>query len=142
MPHLRSKALTVALAAACATAGTAWSNGDQFFVATERPGNPDYVVFGNVRDEHGNYLKQVTVRVYVAEHMLEFTAVTDVIGHYRTPDVGRVINELGYQVDTSLITVSAEYPGYHIAHREFRGKHAQNKGAVEMDFLMAKNAAN
>jgi hypothetical protein len=73
--------------------------------------------------------------------MLEFRATTDVIGHYRTPDVGRVINELGWPVDPALITVSAEYPGYHIAHRQYRGKYRQNRGAVEVDFLMAKNGA-
>jgi hypothetical protein len=142
MPFPRLRVLTVTLAATCVIAGTARSNGDRFFVATEIPGNPDYVVFGNVKNEQGGYLKEATVRVYVAQHMLEFTVYTDVIGRYRTPDVGRVIKELGYQVDPSLITISAEYPGYHIAHRQYRGRYGQNKGAVEMDFLMAKNGVN
>ncbi len=137
----RHMGLNVIAAIACGAAQSAWPNGDTFFTATEIPGNPDYVVFGNVKNEQGNYLKGATVRVHVAEHMLDFSTQTDVLGRFRTPDVGRVINDLGYQVDPSLITVSAEYPGYHIAHREYRGKYRQNRGAIEMDFRMARNDA-
>jgi hypothetical protein len=133
--------LNIIAAVACAAARPARCNGDTFFTATEIPGKPNYVVFGNVKDQQGNYLKGAVVRVYVAEHMLEFTTQTDVLGRFRTADVGRVINDMGYPVDPSLITVSAEYPGYHIAHREYRGKYQQNKGAVEMDFRMARNGA-
>jgi hypothetical protein len=37
----------------CCTA--AYANGDLFFEAMEKPGNPEYVVFGNVKDDEGKY---------------------------------------------------------------------------------------
>lgn len=128
-------------AVGCISAGAAWANGDAFFTATEIIGTPAYVVFGNVKDEQGRYLNHATVRIHVAQHMIDFSSQTDALGRFRTPDVGRMIKDLGYQVDPSLITVAAEYPGYHIAHREYRGRYQQNKGAVEMDIRMEKNKA-
>ena len=127
-----------AAALVCAWSAPASSNGDGFFESMEIPGNPEFVIFGNVRDDRGRYLSNATVRVYVAEHMLEFTAQTDVIGRFRTPDVGRAIRDLGYEVDPSLITVTAEYPGHRLIRREYRGKYRQNKGAIEVNFRMEK----
>jgi hypothetical protein len=139
MTRWQPMALIVIAALACALAKPAWSNGDQFFQAMEIPGDPEYVVFGNVKDDQGNYLNHATVTVSVAEHMLEVTAQTGILGRFRAPDVGREIHDLGYQIDPSLIAVTVEYPGYHIAHREYRGKYRQNKGAIEMNFVMEKN---
>lgn len=131
--------MTVLAAAAAGAAMPASSNGDTFFNTREIPGNPQYVVFGSVKDVKGHYLKDVTVTVSVVKHMVELSAHTDVLGRYRTLDVGRSIEDLGYPVDPSLIIVSVDYPGYHIAHREYRGKYRQSHGAVEIDFVMAKN---
>jgi hypothetical protein len=131
--------LNLAAAVACVVVSTARPNGDQFFRPKEIPGNPQYVVFGNVKDGHGHYLNHATVTVSVPEHQFEVTAQTDVLGRFRAPDVGREIQDLGYQVDPSQIMVTVDYPGYHIAHREYRGKYHQKKGAVEMNFLMEKN---
>jgi hypothetical protein len=137
----RLMALNVIAAVACALAAPAWSNGDQFFKPTEIRGKPIYVVFGSVRDDRGNYVSHANVTVHVAQHMLEYTAQTDVLGRFRAPDVGRVINDMGYEVDPSLITVTVDYPGYHIAHREYRGKYGQKKGAIEINFRIARNGA-
>lgn len=134
-----SRYLIVAVALAATV--PARPNGDTFFNSSEIPGNPQYVVFGSVKDVQGHYLSHATVTVSVVKHMLEVSARTDVLGRFRTPDVGREIEELGYQVDPSLIIVSVDYPGYHIAHREYRGRYQQSKGAVEIDFVMAKNQA-
>lgn len=136
----RLKTLMVIAVVACAPGGPAWSNGDGFFESTEIPGNPEFVVFGSVKDDRGNYLNKATVRVYVAEHMLEFTAETDVIGRFRTPDIGRAIRDLGYEVEPSLITVTVECPDYRVERREYRGKYRQNKGVIEMNFRMKKVA--
>jgi hypothetical protein len=141
MTPWRWVALNGIAALACVLAGPASSNGDNFFISKEIPGHPSYVIFGNVKDLQGKYISHATVIVYVARHMIEVSADTDVLGRFRSPDVGRVINEMGYEVDPSLITVSVDYPDYHIAHREYRGKYRQKKGAVEMDFRMQKNAA-
>jgi hypothetical protein len=141
MTHRRFIAINVIAALACASSRSAWSNGDTFFQSNEIAGNPHYVIFGCVKDVRGHYLSHATVIVHVAEHMFDVNAQTDVLGRFRTPDVGREINDLGYQVDPSLITISVEYPGYHIAHREFRGKYRQNKGAIEINFQMERNSA-
>jgi hypothetical protein len=134
------RVLTLIVAAvSCLLATPAWSNGDHFFSNKEIPGDPRYVIFGCVKDEQGRYVKDATVRVHVAEHMLDVEAQTDVLGRYREPDVGRVINDMGYDVDPSLITVTVDYPGYHIAHREFRGRYRQKKGAIEMNFQLRRN---
>jgi hypothetical protein len=137
----RIAALNGIAALACVLATPARPNGDRFFLSKEIPGHPDYVIFGNVKDEQGHYLSHATVIVYVAQHMIELSAETDALGRFRTPDVGRAINDIGYEVDPSLITVSVYYPGYHIAHREYRGKYRQKKGAVEINFRMEKNKA-
>lgn len=139
MSVVRRVALSIVGATALAAAMPALSNGDTFFNTREIPGNPQYVVFGSVKDVQGHYLKDVTVTVSVVKHMVELSAHTDVLGRYRTPDVGRSIQDLGYPVDPSLIIVSVDCPGYHIAHRQYRGKYRQSRGAVEIDFVLAKN---
>jgi hypothetical protein len=141
MPSWRLMVLYLVAAAVCASARPARSNGDLFFRFAEIPGNPEYVIFGNVKDDQGNYLNHAVVTVSASVHQLEFIAQTDVLGRFRTPDIGRAITDLGFEVDPSLITVTVEYAGYHIAHREYRGKYQQKKGAIEMDFRMEKNGA-
>lgn len=132
MLALRSGVLVMALVCADLT----WANGDLFFEAMEIPGKPEYVIFGNVKDERGKYLAGATVTVNVAEPMLSYTAETSVIGRYRTLDIGRAITGLGYEVDPSRIEVTVTHPGYSVARRAYRGKFGQKKGAVEMNFVM------
>jgi hypothetical protein len=131
--------LYLAAAVTCVVVRTAWPNGDRFFRPTEIPGDPQYVVFGRVKDDQGHYLSHATVTVSVPEHQFEVSAQTNVLGRFRAPDVGREIQDLGYQVDPAQIMVTVDYPGYHIAHREYRGRYRQKKGAIEMNFLMEKN---
>lgn len=138
MTSWRRATLNVIAALGCAFAAPAWPNGDGFFESKEIPGNPEFVIFGSVKDERGKYLSNATVRVNVTDHMLEFTATTDVIGRFRTPDVGRAIKDLGYEVDPSMIAVTVEYPEYRVVRREYRGKYRQTKGAIEVNFRMKK----
>ena len=142
MTVFRRRVASVLAAAALVTAVPAWSNGDTFFNTKEIAGNPQYVVFGSVKDVEGHHLKNVTVTVSVVKHMLEVSARTDVLGRYRTPDVGREIEELGYPVDPSLIIVFLDCPGYYIARRQYRGKRGQSKGAIEINFVMARSSPN
>jgi hypothetical protein len=118
----------------------AWSNGDLFFEAAEVPGKPEYVVLGNVKDDGGRYLEGATVTVRVSDPHLSYTSQTDILGHFRTLDVGRAIKGLGYDIDPSRIEVVVTYPGYHILRRIHRGKYRQNKGLVEINFVMAPGA--
>jgi hypothetical protein len=72
--------------------------------------------------------------------MLSYTEPADILGHYRTLDVGRAVKDLGYTLDPSQVTVTVAYPGYHVVHRLYRGRHGQDKGAIELNFVMAKDA--
>ena len=129
----------------CATAfapGPTWANGDVFFEAEEIPGAPEYVVFGSVKDDKGNYLDNVVVTIDVAVPHLTYDAYTNVVGRFRTPDVGRAIIDVGYDVDPEKIEVTVYSPGYHMVQRFNRGKAGQNKGAIEMNFVMAKDKAD
>ncbi len=130
--------LGVVVATACGLAAPAWPDGDTFFRSKEIRGKAEFVIFGSVKDDHGHYLDRALVVVSVAIHELEFAVETDVIGRFRTPDVGRAIKDLGYEVDPASITVAVEYPGYRLLRREYRGKYGQKKGAVEVNFLMQK----
>lgn len=130
---------TFAVVATIAFAGAAWPNGKNFFGDWEVLGDPEYVIFGNVKDRDGQYLEDASVTVRVTEPVLILRTATDVVGHYRTLDVGRAIVSLDYDVDPSRIEVNAEYPGYHVVSRTYRGKHDQKRGMVEIDFIMAKD---
>lgn len=117
----------------------AWSNGDLFFEAQEIPGKIEYVVFGNVKDDKGRYLEGANVTVSVTEPRLAYTSQTDVIGRFRSLDIGRAIKGLGYDVDPSLIEVTVTYPGYRVVRRLYRGKYRQSKGVVEVNFILSED---
>lgn len=135
----RGLAASLLAVLACALPHAALGNGDGFFNYSEVAGNPEFVYFGSVRDLRGRRLGKATVRVLVPVHQLEFTATTDALGRYRTPDVGRAIKELGYPVNPNLIALIVEYPGYHEERRENRARRGQTKGVVELNFQLAKD---
>lgn len=116
----------------------AWSNGDLFFEAAEIPGKPEYVIFGNVKDNRGQYVVGAFVTVKIGEPRLSYTAETDILGRFRTLDIGRAIRGLGYDVDPEKIAIDIEYPEHKVARRIYRGKRGQNKGAVETNFVLEK----
>jgi hypothetical protein len=118
----------------------AWSNGDLFFNLFEFPGRPEYVVFGNVKDEHGKYLKNAAVTVIVNEPRLAYTSNTDILGHFRSLDIGRAVQGLGYPLDPTQVRVAVKLPGYVEIQHVYRGKYRQNRGAVEWNFVMAKKS--
>lgn len=140
MTRWRPTTLPVLAAVACVSSGPAWSNGDHFFRFKEIPGKPEFVIFGSVKDDRGHYLDNAIVFVIVPVHQLEFTAKTDVLGRFRTPDVGRAIEDLGYEPDPASIEVTVNCPGYRVVRREYRGKYRQKKGAIEMNFQMTQGA--
>ncbi len=127
------------LIAVGALAKPSWGNGDGFFEAMEIPGNPAYVVFGAVKDDQGVRLKGATVTIKAAEPALMYFALTDLLGRFRTLDIGRAIKDLGYDIDSSRIEVSVTHPGYRMARKIYRGRRGQNAGAVEMDFVLARD---
>src|SRR5262245_53685660 len=117
----------------------AHANGDMFFEAMEIDGKPEFVFFGSVKDDQGNYLKEVLVSVDCTEPRLAYDSVSNVIGRYRSLDIGRVIRDLGYDVDPKKITVTALMKGYKVKQRVYRGRATQDRGAVEVNFIMTKD---
>jgi hypothetical protein len=139
MSPSRFASLNVVAALTCALASPAWSNGDRFFQSKEIPGNAEFVIFGAVKDEQGKYCANATVTVSVPLHQLEFIVETDILGRFRTPDIGRAIKEVGYDVDPSLLRITVDYRGFQLDRLEYRGKYGQKKGAVEVNLRMKRD---
>lgn len=114
------------------------ANGDAFFAPEEIAGKPVYVVFGSVKDDHGNYLSGALVTIEVAEPVLIFDTTTNILGRFRTPDVGRAVIELGYEIDPARIEITVSAPGYAPLRRLKRGSPRQKEGATEVDFVMKR----
>jgi hypothetical protein len=127
-----------AAVAAAAVTPKAFANGDVFFEAEEIPGKTEFVYFGAVRDEEGNYLDGATVTIDVSEPHLTYDAYTNILGRYRTLDVGRAIVDLGFEVDPSKVTVTAYKQGFKMTRRMDRRPGRAKKGAYEMNFVMAR----
>lgn len=128
-----------ALVAAAGLTRSALANGDVFFEAEEIPGQTEFVYFGSVKDEDGNYLDGATVTTDVSDPHLTYDAYTNVLGRYRSLDVGRAVIDLGFEVDPSKITVTVFKRGYTMVRRMNRGSPRRKKGAFEMNFVMAKD---
>ena len=131
--------LGAVLSAVAAVSRSAFANGDVFFEAEEIPGQTEFVYFGSVKDEDGNYLDGVTVTTDVSEPHLTYDAYTNILGRYRSLDVGRAVIDLGFEVDPKLISVTVFKQGYTMTRRMNRGSPRLKKGAFEMNFVMAKS---
>ncbi len=126
-------------AAALGYSRAALANGDVFFEAEEIPGQTEFVYFGSVKDEDGNYLDGVTVTTDVSDPHLTYDSYTNVLGRYRSLDVGRAVIDLGFEVEPRNITVTVFKRGYTMVRRMNRGSPRLKKGAFEMNFVMAKD---
>ena len=135
----RRKALTAGLALACAPAlvRTAAANGDGFF-GLEQLGPIDFMYYGTVRDDDGGYLTDAQVTMTVSNPDLIYTELTDVIGHYRMPDVGRYLIENNHPVDPTTFKLFATMEGYKQVRKLDRRSPRVTKGAFEVNFTMAK----
>jgi hypothetical protein len=134
-----SSAIALGFVLFVAAPTTLLANGDNFFDSFKMPSEPEYVVFGNIKDEAGRYLGNVTVMIEVSDPKLNYYASTDELGYFRTPDIGRAVKDLGYEMDASKVTIEAQLQGHHTIRKFYRGKFGQNKGAVELNITMAKN---
>ena len=114
------------------------ADGDDFFAAQEIPGKAVYVVFGSVKDDRGNYLSNAVVTVEVAEPVLIYDTTTNILGRFRTSDVGRAVTDLGYDFDPAQIEISVSAPGYVPMRRLKRDSLRQKQGAIEIDFVMKR----
>jgi hypothetical protein len=115
-----------------ALAGTAWANGEEFF-APAKNGKIDLVYFGRIKDSQTG--RSITDSVYFVltdkSTGLSFPFTNDKPGHFRSPDIGAGIKEIGEQVDVKGFEVTVNVAGYKRATITRMPRKAE--GAVEID---------
>ena len=115
-----------------ALAGTAWANGEEFF-APAKNGKIDLVYYGRIKDSQTG--RSITDSVYFVltdkSTGLSFPFTNDKPGHYRSPDVGTAIKEIGEQVDANAFEISVNVGGYKRATIARMPRKAQ--GTVEIE---------
>jgi len=115
-----------------ALASTTWANGEEFF-APAKNSKIDLVYFGRIKDSQTG--RSVTDSVYFVltdnATGLSFPFVNDKPGHFRSPDVGTAIKEIGEKIDVSAFEVSVIAGGYKRVVLNRMPRKAD--GAVELD---------
>jgi hypothetical protein len=118
-----------------ALAGTAWANGEEFF-APAKNGKIDLVYYGRIKDSRTG--RSVTDSVYFVltdkSTGLSFPFTNDKPGHFRSPDVGTAIKEIGEQVDVKTFAIDINVAGYKRATITRMPRKAQ--GTVELEVRM------
>jgi hypothetical protein len=113
-------------------AGTASANGEEFF-APAKNGKIDLVYFGRIKDSQTG--RSVTDSVYFVltdkSTGLSFPFTNDKPGHFRSPDVGTAIKEIGEKVDASAFEVTVNVGGYKRA--TITRMPRKGEGTVELD---------
>jgi hypothetical protein len=115
-----------------ALAGTAWANGEEFF-APAKNGKIDLVYFGRIKDSRTG--RSITDSVYFVltdkSTGLSFPFTNDKPGHFRSPDVGTAIKEIGEQINANAFEITVNVGGYKRATVTRMPRKAQ--GPVELD---------
>ncbi len=119
-------------------------DGDDFFLDMRgMPRETELIYIGVVKDEEGKYLQGAIVRAELALEMdsgvryLKYDSVTDVLGRYRTRNLGRTIIGLDLEIDPKKVTLTALKDGYTIKRSYVRSPRTQTR-LIEVDFLMTK----
>ena len=119
-------------------------DGDDFFLDMRgMPRETELVYIGVVKDENGKYLQNAIVRAEIAIEMesgvrfLKYDSVTDVLGRYRTRNLGRTIIAFDLEIDPTKVTLAVIKEGYKVKRRYLRSRRNQTR-LIEVDFLMAK----
>jgi hypothetical protein len=124
-----------------ALAGTVAANGEEFFAAAGS-GKIDLVYFGRIKDKRtGRSVTDEAIFLIKDKATgLSFPFTNDKPGHYRSPDIGTAIKEIGEKVDVNAFEVELQVAGYKKATvtRVPRKAH----GNVELDFAMEPLAQN
>ncbi len=128
-----------ALCAASAVSSAAMANGDVFFEAMEIEGDPQFVYYGSVKDRSGKYINGALVAVDVKTPQLMYESYTNMLGRFRSLDVGRVIQDLGYEIDPSQIDISVFAPGYKTVSKFSMRRSRDTTGAFEVNFILEED---
>lgn len=126
----------VALLIAISWTSAVWANGHMFFRPAGKNAAVDLVYFGTIRDRTtGRPLDFVDVTIFASSLGMTFPFSNDRPGHYRSPDIGLAIKDVGEKVDPKQIEIVVYIEGYKEARRSVPRK---TQGIIEVDFLMDK----
>jgi hypothetical protein len=107
--------LPVALGLTLITAGTAFGNGYEFFAPTGGDNRPlDLVYVGQIRDKSTGKIIRTPAYLMVTEKEtgMTFPFGNDRPGHFRSPDVGQHIKDLGGKIDADDLEIELVVDGY------------------------------
>src|ERR1044071_4743288 len=95
-----------------ALADSAWANGEEFF-APAKNGKIDLVYYGRIKDSRTGRSVKDSVYFLLTDKStgLSFPFTNDKPGHFRSPDVGTSIKEIGEKVDPSAFEVTVNAGG-------------------------------
>jgi hypothetical protein len=113
-------------------APAAWANGEEFF-APAKNSKIDLVYFGRIKDSQTGRSVADSVYFLLTDKAtgLSFPFTNDKPGHFRTPDVGTAIKEIGEQIDVNSFVITVNVAGYKRATITRMPRKAQ--GAIELD---------
>jgi hypothetical protein len=133
-------AATVGLTLVVAT--TAWGNGEEFFTPAPSDRPPDLVYTGQIRDKVTRRPINDVIYFLITDKRsgLDFPFVNDAPGHYRSPDVGASVRDLGrVQVDPSQLEIQVAVSGYKT--QTIAKLPRKNNGLIAVDFKMERDPA-
>lgn len=115
------------------------ANGHAFFLPAGKKAKVNLVYFGTIRDRTtGRPLDFVDVTISANNVMMTFPFSNDRPGHYRSPDIGSAIKEVGEKVEPKQTEIVVYVEGYKEARRSVPRK---TEGVVPIDFLMDKDGS-
>jgi hypothetical protein len=111
---------------------TAWANGEEFF-APAKDGKTDLVYFGRIKDSQTGRSVSDSVYFLLTDKStgLSFQFTSDKPGHFRSPDIGASIKDIGEQVNPAAFEITTIVAGYKKARITKMPRKTQ--GAVELD---------
>jgi hypothetical protein len=138
MSELRRKGVRTCAAfmIAVSWSGVLWANGRHFFAPAGKNATVDLVYFGTIRDRAtGRPLDFVDLSISAKNIMMTFPFFNDRPGHYRSPDIGLMIKDVGEAVDTKQLEIECYVEGY---KRVTRSMPRRSRGTIEINFLLEK----
>ncbi len=111
---------------------TAWANGEEFF-APAKDGKIDLVYFGRIKDSRTGRSVSDSVYFLLTDKStgLSFQFTSDKPGHFRSPDIGAAIKDIGETVNVNAFEISTIVAGYKKARITKVPRKTQ--GTVELD---------
>jgi hypothetical protein len=127
---------------ALAMAATAQANGEDFFSVFEVDRPIELVYTGRVRDKATRRPINESIMFLLTDKRsgLDFPFLNDSPGHYRSPDIGASIKDLGKgEVDPSQFEIKVEVLGYKT--QTLTKLPRQTAGVVSIDFRLERDPA-